>query len=336
MAKIVFLDTYYPDVFKKITTYSGYDQRVTDLADLRFGTSNYYSQAFQKMGWKAEDVVVNDPWVFGSPGMASGFIMGLNPDIVYCQDLSFLSDQEIAIMKARGIKVVAQHSCPWAGDHRISKFDIVFTSFPHYIDRIKMCGTRAEFLPIAFGEQLLNEIPVQHRDIDISFVGGVNGSSGHWSKGTQLLEEVAKAFPSSYKWWGYHVGNMENTPNLAKTYQGEAWGRDMYNILARSKIVINRHGEVAEGYSNNMRMFEVTGMGAVLCTEYSNNINSYFRGNEAITYSNISNIQYQLNILLTENIWKRYANDGQQRTLEDHTYTKRLAAIEPILRDLIK
>jgi hypothetical protein len=41
----------------------------------------------------------------------------------------------------------------------------------------------------------------------------------------------------------------------------------MYRVLARSGIVVNRLGPVAEGAANNMRLFEATGAGALLLTE---------------------------------------------------------------------
>ena len=49
-------------------------------------------------------------------------------------------------------------------------------------------------------------------------------------------------------------------------------GRHMYQIYGRSQVVINRHGEVAQGYSNNLRIFEAPGMNALLMTEASPNI----------------------------------------------------------------
>jgi hypothetical protein len=347
MPKIIFLDTYYPNVFKNVPDYKipaigQYDSRSlrqNELNKLHFGTSYYYSRAFSQMGWDAEDIVGNDPTMYSWVGAASNEILSRDPDIVYCQDLGFLSDQEIYIMKSRGIKLVAQHSCPWAGDDRVRQYDIVFTSFPHYLERIRQVGTRAEFLPIAFGHWVLDYVEPQPRDIDICFIGGVNGTSGHWSKGTELLEEVAKQLPERFRWWGYSIGNLRSYPNLSKTYGGEAWGLEMYRILARSKMVINRHGEVAQGYSNNMRLFETTGMGAMLLTEKSKNLSEYFiDGKECVSYESTSDLIDTLNAALYEGLvdMEDIAKAGQARTLKDHTYEKRLAAIEPILKELIK
>ena len=349
MPKIVFLDTYYPQVFNKLPKAYSYEQRVEQLNSLLFGTSFFYSAAFKKMGWQAEDVVVNDPW-FPSHDSAFGWILASEPDVIYCQDLSWLTDSDISIIKDQKIKLVAQHSCPWAGNDRISKFDLIFSSFPHYLPRIQQLGPQAEFLPIAFGEQVLDYVEPISRDIDITFVGGVGGGafgSGHWNKGTELLETVARSFGERFHWYGYGIGNLPHLSALRNCWRGEAWGIDQYKVYARSKIVINRHGEVAEGYTNNMRCFEATGMGALLLTEESKNLDYYFnKYTECLAYKDTADC-----VDWIENILSDYRNEespfaeaepigiaaaGQARTLKDHTYTKRLEDAEPHIRRLLK
>jgi hypothetical protein len=41
----------------------------------------------------------------------------------------------------------------------------------------------------------------------------------------------------------------------------------MYRVLECSKIVINHHGDVAP-WANNLRLFEATGTGALLLTDW--------------------------------------------------------------------
>jgi len=102
----------------------------------------------------------------------------------------------------------------------------------------------------------------------------------------------------------------------------------MYEILQKSKIVINRHGEVAAGFANNMKLFETTGCGALLLTEAAPNLADFFAINECATYSSpveaVSKINYYL-----ENFEERkeIAMRGQERTMRDHTYTQRMAKV---------
>lgn len=353
MKKIIFLDTYYPEVLKRPTMASCYVDRMHELMQMCFGTSDFYSDFFRENGWEAIDIVGNDNvgrrmWAeenngglnCGNVETVYDQIVQEKPDIVYCQDLSFLDAGGMRMMRDRyKIKFVAQHSCPWAGDQQVGAFDIVFTSFPHYIPRIKKTGADAHFLPIAFGgKNVLNKVQMaRERDLDITFVGGVNGGSGHWQAGTEFLSWIAEMFPEQFKWWGYVIGTLPEGP-LSRAYQGPAWGVDMYKIYSRSKIVVNRHGEVAQGYANNMRMFEATGCGAVLLTEAAENLPSYFNPKtECQTYKNTGEAVSQIRFLLEYPDFRRTIGAlGHQRTWKTNLYEHRLVPVEKTLAEMVR
>lgn len=351
--KILMLDTYYPDVLRaKGLQGQTYAEHLKGRLDLLFGTSSFYSDAFRQMGWEASDVIANDEegrrlWCQEDGRPFSGTLASVQaqiakerPDVVYCQDLTFLPRACIENMRrAYGTKFVAQHSCPWAGDAQVGAFDLVYSSFPHYLPRIEALGVEAAFLPIAFGAQVLHKVPFETPRLhDVTFVGGINAGSGHWRAGTDVLVAVARELGSSFKWWGYVIGDQDRMdPHLRAAYQGPAWGADMYRIYGASKIVVNRHGEVAEGYSNNMRMFEATGMGALLLTERSKNIEMYFQpGDECLEYVSADNAVHQIKSYLnTPTFLADVADRGQRRTLAYHTYDKRLVRVESKLREMI-
>jgi hypothetical protein len=46
----------------------------------------------------------------------------------------------------------------------------------------------------------------------------------------------------------------------------------MNEILAHSQVTLNRQIEAAEGSANNMRLFEATGVGAMLVTDDGKNL----------------------------------------------------------------
>ena len=52
------------------------------------------------------------------------------------------------------------------------------------------------------------------------------------------------------------------------------FGKDMLNILKKSKILINKHIEDTE-YAGNMRLFEATGCGSMLLTDYKKDLKIY-------------------------------------------------------------
>jgi spore maturation protein CgeB len=74
---------------------------------------------------------------------------------------------------------------------------------------------------------------------------------------------------------------------IRKRYRGEAWGLDMYEILAHSQVTFDRHIEAAEGFANNMRLFEATGVGAMLVTDDGKSLSELFRpAEEVVSYAN--------------------------------------------------
>lgn len=327
MDRILFLDSYYPQVFKAKATF--------------FGTADYYSEAFNGYGWAAMDLIVNDPSV--SRAMAHEQIAKFKPNVIYCQDLSWLQPDEIEFYKMEGIKVVGQISSQLPSDDVVKNYQILFTSFPHYLKKFRELGVRGEFLQIGFGGQRVIDAAIQggqpERDIDIGFVGGLGGgrTQGFWESGTKLFCDIAEHYPEKFKWWGYASDDtLRAHPTLARCYQGEAWGLDMYKIYSRCKMVVNRHGEVAQAYSNNMRLFEATGMGALMLTEESYNIEQYFQPwYECAVYKDFDSLNMKLAYYLkNEKIVEEMAKAGRARTMRDHIYDKVLIKVHRVLKGI--
>jgi spore maturation protein CgeB len=107
----------------------------------------------------------------------------------------------------------------------------------------------------------------------------------------------------------------------------------MYRALAQSRIVVNRHSTAAEGFANNMRLFEATGTGAMLVTEAAPNLADFFEpGQEVVTYDGADDLMQKLGHYLEHDGERRaIAAAGQARTLRDHTYARLMARLAGIL-----
>jgi spore maturation protein CgeB len=107
----------------------------------------------------------------------------------------------------------------------------------------------------------------------------------------------------------------------------------MLRLLARARIVLNRHGRVAAEYANNMRLYEATGMGALLLTEDKRNIGELFEpGTEVVVYEDKRELVDLVSYYLEhEEERRRIAAAGQRRTLRDHTYAVRMRELAEIL-----
>lgn len=258
-------------------------------------------------------------------------------DVVYVQDISFFSRRELRGLKRPGRLLVGQLGVHPPADGRIAEFDLVTTSLPHYVSRLRVQGIAAEYLAIAFDERVVAKLaaegvgvdPAGPRDIPIAFVGGINGNVH--APATAALERLAEQLDVQF--WGYLSGELPRSSAIRARYHGEAWGMDMYRILARTRIALNRHSSVAEGMANNMRLFEATGVGACLLTEDAPNLPDLFApGEEAAVYTGPDDVVGQARALLEDDGRRaRIAAAGQRRAHGEHTYTRRMAQLAEIL-----
>lgn len=172
------------------------------------------------------------------------------------------------------------------------------------------------------------------RKYDCVFIGGLSKDVDK----IPFLEKLAERVKIDF--WGYGKPMVDKSSPIWKTYHGEAWGEDMLEILGQSKIVINRHtqkiGKHFESkYANNVRLFEATGMGALLITDMKENLKDFFIiGDEIITYSSLEELVNSINYFLKhDGEREEIAKAGQKRTLKDHTYEVRAKQLYEIINN---
>jgi spore maturation protein CgeB len=94
----------------------------------------------------------------------------------------------------------------------------------------------------------------------------------------------------------------------------------MYSALSTAQICVNVHIDTSGNMAGNMRMFEATGMGCCLLTDYKENLRELFEPDrEVITFRSATECAGKLSYLLDHPIeCAKIAHAGQQRTLRDH------------------
>jgi spore maturation protein CgeB len=129
---------------------------------------------------------------------------------------------------------------------------------------------------------------------------------------------------------------LEATSPIKKRHYGEVWGVNMYRALARSKMTLNRHIDVAENYANNMRLYEATGVGSLLITDNKDNLSDLFKiGEEVVAYSSAAEARELIEHYIEHpELAQAIAAAGQRRTLTEHTYERRMNELMPILSKL--
>lgn len=341
------------------------DEQRVSLLDACFGTSDYYSRNLAALGCEALDLIVNcvplqkawasendvplstwalkvphrtfrlpvvGPWLSSLPGLlevAIAQIKSYKPDVLYCQDLSFFPGSVLKELKAYVRLVVGQIACPLPPESFLKGYDLILTSFPHFVGRLRGLGIVSEYFRIGFDERVLKLLGSVSKDIDVSFVGGI---SRHHGNAVPLLEYFARN--TDILFFGYGARTLPRSSPVRKRHGGEVWGLDMYRALARSGITLNRHINVAENNANNMRLYEATGVGTLLLTDRKDNLDELFEpGREVLVYSTPEEAAEQIRYYQAHpEEAQAIAHAGQARTLREHTYAHRMQELVPILK----
>jgi spore maturation protein CgeB len=168
--------------------------------------------------------------------------------------------------------------------------------------------------------------------VDVSFVGSL---SAHHPGRQAWLEQLCREVPIQV--WGQGVDSLAADSPIRKVYCGPAWGTQMYRVLACSRISVNYHIELSGSYANNMRLYETTGVGTLLVTDWKQNLHEMFEpGAEVVAYRTPQECVEKIRYLLEhEEERAQIARAGQARTLREHTYRSRMAELVALVEKLL-
>lgn len=368
--KILIVDTYYAAFLARFYAQhegfatADYQTQLHALLDACFGTSDFYSRHLNELGCEAQDLVVNclplqRTWakandvplsrlalkvphrlfrlpVLGRtlanlPGLmdvAIAQIKAAKPDVLYCHDLSFFPYEVLKALRSHVRLIVGQIACPLPPDSFLRGYDLILTSFPHFVPRLKALGVASDYFRIGFDTRVLELLGTVNKEVDVSFVGGI---SRHHGNAVPLLEYLATN--TSIEFYGYGAKTLPRSSPIRARHHGEVWGMDMYRALARSRITLNRHINVAENNANNMRLYEATGVGALLITDRKDNLGELFDiGKEVVAYSTPEEAAELIRYYSDHpDEAATIARAGQARTLREHTYRHRMEELVPTL-----
>jgi spore maturation protein CgeB len=116
------------------------------------------------------------------------------------------------------------------------------------------------------------------------------------------------------------------------------YGLEMYKALSRSRIGFNNHGQAAGGFAANVRLFEITGVGACMLTDAMTNLNDFFEiDKEVVTYSSADECIEKVRWLLDHpSECEAIGAAGQARTLRDHSFKNRAAELHLMITNELK
>jgi len=235
-----------------------------------------------------------------------------------------------------GILTYAYYLVPYGQSPRQdwSVYDLMLAPQKGMVDYFNAHGITAKLLRHAFEPSSLRLLdPKSKKTVAVSFIGLLRG--GNYKKRRDLLEALCATMGDNIFVWASDLDDLAPESSIRKRHQGHAWGRDLYQISAESKIALNCHSEQEEDFSGNKRLFDVTGLSTLLVTDLTRDLHQLFDvGKEVVAYRNADECYEYLNYYLEHDDEREaIAIAGQQRTLREHTYYHRMQELTDIVRE---
>ncbi|HEY2374038.1 MAG TPA: glycosyltransferase [Gaiellaceae bacterium] len=349
--KILIVDPYYPGVleahYRSRPDLAGqsYDTQWRALMDLAFGTSDAYSFGLRAAGHEGHEIVPNCaplqrawarehrprlarlPWRLAAPAILVEQAAWYQPDVVYVQSIGAFHPLTLRLLRRRTNALAGQLASRPPQKERVRMYDVLFTSFPHFVGRLPV---PTHLLRIGFDDRVLQRIDAKEKRYDVVFVGQLGG--GEHGPANDVLEAAAAHVPVEV--WGPGLDDRSERSPFRTRHHGVVWGIEMLRVLAGSRIALNRHIAAAEGHANNMRLFEATGVGAMLLTDAARGLDTLFEPDrEVVTYTSAGDLVEKARWYLEhEDERAAIAAAGHARTLSDHTYVARMRELVSILK----
>ena len=250
------------------------------------------------------------------------------PDVIFICDVLHLPAHFHRTLKSYTRLLVGEMAYPIPPHLDLTPFDLILSAAPHFVDRLRQAGARSEMLRLGFEQTVLDRIEIQPPNVELGFMGFI--SKAHQQR-LELLETLSKRVPLSC--WGAGGESLPPDSPLRGRIQPPLWGYDMYRQLQRSKIALNIHIDMAEQFAANMRLYEATGVGTLLLTDWKTNLPELFEpGVEVVAYRSIAEcVELVEYYLAHETEREAIAKAGQKRTLCEHSYYHRMQELTEIL-----
>jgi hypothetical protein len=233
-------------------------------------------------------------------------------------------------------------------DDSPSKFegcDIVLSCLESSVTCYQNAGFRSRLIKNAFEPTMAALAEGQLRDVPLSFVGAVTFGRNRHGERAKFLAQLARRIPKveyrlripdtmAYlrgigrellldRQFGPAWDLVKQWPDyrrLRRVSKQTVWGRDMYRELSRAQMSLNIHIDAAGNTAANLRLFEATGMGACLVTDWKPNISRLFEEDrEIVTFRCVEECCEKVRYLIDHPREREViAARGQARCLRDH------------------
>jgi Glycosyl transferases group 1 len=165
----------------------------------------------------------------------------------------------------------------------LTAYDAVLANFPSVLESWRRKGCRADWFAPAI-DPIMDQYGDGERPIDVLFVGGY---SRYHSSRAQVLQKVAGLSSTRQVVFRLDASRLtrlaesalgrllplrkhRRPPNVASIAGAPVFGRQLYELIGKSKIVLNGAIDTTGEDRGNMRCFEAMGCGALLMSDAGN------------------------------------------------------------------
>lgn len=347
---------YFYDKFSEIASLS-YSDLYNAIINDCFAECDFLHKELNKLGVETKLVFYNDNHLqlkyFNDEvtDLFEIFIRQLkefDPDILYVSDIGTFTKEQYSIIRESlkpNAKMIAWHfTVVECFSKLLPLFDEVYTGSKYIMNLLIPYCKSVKLLYHAFEPNILNKINYTEKFNKLLFAGSIYlGEDIHNNRIDMFGEFKKKNIDCDF--YGNIYGSFlpngkkdlikflfeKNTlrkkrhiieKEIRTKIKPSAFGLDYYSLLSKYNLCMNQHVKIAGTGAGNMRMFEVTGMGTCLVTDYKDeNKDLFVPDEEIVVYKNYDELLEKVNWLLNN---PRKANEialkGQKRTISSHSY----------------
>jgi hypothetical protein len=248
-------------------------------------------------------------------------VESFRPDVVLVCDVLYLPTEVLKRLKSSTRLLVGEMAYPIPAGLDLSPFDLILSAAPHFVDRLRQAGVESELLRLGFEPSVLDRLGPLEKTEGLVFIGSIGS---HHQERIALLEALHQKVQLSC--WGSGAHKLPVDSPLRARVKPPLWGYEMYRQLRQAKIALNIHIDMAERFAANMRLYEATGVGTMLLTDWKENLPEMFTpGVEVVAYRTPEEcVDLARYYLSHDSEREEIARGGQERTLREHTYYHRM------------
>jgi spore maturation protein CgeB len=303
-----------------------------------FGWSDSYEYYLEKLGYETSQIITNaqtlqNTWakendIKNGSNILVEQIKKIDPEILFIQDPNSIDYKVLSYLKKelKNLKLIIAYRCAPSNEDAYKLFDfcdIILTCTEGFKKHFEEKNLKCEILSHAFDVRILDKIN-PNKNNDIIFVGSIIVKEGFHNERKKFIEYLQESNISIRVY--------------SEQFNNACYGLDYFNLLSSSYININNHIDIAGSSAGNMRLFETTGVGTCLLTDYKENISNFFDiDSEIVCYKNFEEAVEK--IIWLNNHPKAVAGiakKGQLKTLEKYSYSVKTEELNQIINKYLK